>query len=131
MNKLPNKIHPAVITYRELLLQEPNPAYLHYTLAQQIWLDARGAPDSRPSEYAMVVLRVMSYAFLLSQDLPEDKVHAKLIRVMESFENAYRNLAPCRTKDADHPMRRTRWPGGNVISFPPRGVKRHDDGETD
>ena len=137
MSKLPNKSHPAVSAYQELSRQETNPAYLHYTLAQQIWFDARVDPERRPTEYAMTLLRVMSYAFLLSKDYTEDEVHDRLVDAMEGFEKAYRGLASRRTKDADRPMVRTRPPGSNVMSgsniipFPQARAKRHDDGKTD
>lgn len=118
-----NKQHPAIDAYRSLRKQEPNTALLHFALFQQAWLEARGVPEQRPSEYAMVLLRAMAYAFLLSQGFSEHEVRDQLIKIMESFEKEFGTLVQSIAEDDDRPMVRTRRRGSNVIVFPPRGRK--------
>ncbi len=118
-----NKQHPAIDAYRALRKQEPNVALLHFALLQQAWLEMRGVPEQRPSEYAMTILRSMSFAFLLSQGFSEHEVRDQLVEVMESFEREYGALAESVAEDDDRPMVRTRQPGSNVILFPQDGRK--------
>ena len=113
-----NKQHPAIDAYRTLRKQEPNVALLHFALLQQAWLEMRGVPELRPSEYAMTILRSMSFAFLLSQGFSEHEVRDQLVEVMESFEREYGALAESVAEDDDRPMVRTRRRGSNVIPFP-------------
>ena len=110
--------HPSIKTYRELLKQEPNTAFLDFSLIQQMWLRARGTPEQRPSDYAMVLLRAMAFAFMLSQGYSEHEIREQLIEVMEQFEREYGALAESVAEDDDRPMVRTRRRGSNVIPFP-------------
>jgi hypothetical protein len=116
-----NKQHPAIAAYEALRKQEPNVALLHFALIQQAWLEMRGVPEQRPSEYAMVLLRAMAYAFLLSQGFSEREVRDQLIEGMETFEKQFRALAESSiVKGGEPPMRRTR-PAGNVVRLFPQG----------
>ncbi len=115
--------HPAIKAFAQLRKQEPNVALLHFALLQQAWLEMRGAPEQRPSEYALVLLRAMTYAFLLSQGFSEHEARDQLIEMMEGFELQYRALAEWIVEGDERPMVRTRGPGSNVILFPQGGHK--------
>lgn len=117
-----SKQHPAISAYRSLRKQEPNAALLHLALLQQVWFEIRGAPVQRPSDYAMTILRSMSFAFLLSQGFSEHEARDQLIEAMESFERQYGAVAESVAENDDRPMRRTRH-HGNVIVFPQGGRK--------
>ena len=118
-----SKQHPAISAYRSLRKQESNATLLHFALLQQAWLEIRGVPEQRPSEYAMVLLRAMAYAFLLSQGFSEREIHDQLVAAMESFEKEYGTLVESVAEDDDRPMVRTRRLGSNVIMFPQGGSK--------
>ena len=106
--------HPSIKTYRELLKQEPNAAYLDFSLIQQMWLRVRGTPEQRASDYAMVLLRAMAFSFLLSQGYSELEIREQQIEVMEQFEREYRVLSESIVKGGEARMRRTRR-SGNVV----------------
>ena len=112
-----DKQHPAVTAYASLCRQEPNRPLLDFALIQQAWLRERGSPYHRPSDYAMVLLRAMTYSFLLSQGFSEHEVRDQLVEAMEQFERQYGVLTESTVKDGEpKKMRRTRWAGaGNVI----------------
>ena len=115
-----NKQHPAISAYRSLRKQaDDNPPLLHFSLAQQVWLEVRGSPRRTPSDYSLVWLRVMSAAFVIAYGRDDP-----LPEIMESFERQYRALAESivEAENDDHPMRRTRH-HGNVIPFPAGGSK--------
>lgn len=124
-----NKQHPAITAYEALRKQEPNTELLHFALIQQIWFEARGIPEQRPSDHAMALLRVMAFTFLLSQGYAPREVRDQLIEVMEGFEREYSALAKSVAEDDARPMVRTRQPGSdvipgsNVILFPQDGRK--------
>ena len=96
-----SKQHPAISAYRSLRKQESNTTLLHFALLQQAWLETRGVPEQRPSEYSMVLLRAMTYAFLLSQGFSEHEVRDQLIETMESClgQTATKNLLPMQPGD--------------------------------
>ena len=96
---------------------------MDFSLIQQMWLRVRGTPEQHPSEYAMTILRSMSFAFLLSQGFSEREVRDQVIETMESFEKEYGTLVESVAEDDDRPMVRTRQPGSNVILFPQDGRK--------
>lgn len=118
-----NTDHPAIRAYAELRLQDDNSPRLDFALMQQMWLHVRGTPEQQPSDYAMSLLRTMSFAFLLSQGFSEPEVHNQLIEAMTLFEKQYRALAESIVEDDDRPMRRTR-PAGNVVQLFPEGNRR-------
>ena len=71
-NHAMNKQHPAIVAYQKLRKQEPNEAFLDFSLIQQMWLRVREIPERQPSDHAMVLLRVMAFTFLLSQGFSDD-----------------------------------------------------------
>ena len=110
-----NKQHPAIVAYQKLRKQEPNEAFLDFSLIQQMWLRVRGIPERQPSDHAMVLLRVMAFTFLLSQGFSEHEVRDQLVETMEGFERGYvRLILP---SDEPTKMRRTRWPGKVIPLF--------------
>ena len=111
--------HPAIKAFAQLRKQEPNVTLLHFALLQQAWLEMRGVPEQRPSEYAMTLLRAMAYAFLLSQGYSEREVRDELITAMETFEQQYRALAESIVEGGEPRMRRTRWSGKVIPLFRP------------
>ena len=113
-----NKQHPAIAAYARLRKQtDDNPPLLHFSLAQQVWLEVRGSPRHTPSDYSLVWLRAMSAAFVIAYGRDDP-----LPEIMGSFERQYRALAESIVEDDDRPMRRTRH-HGNVIPFPAGGRK--------
>ena len=118
--RLPNnhamkKQHPAIVAYQKLRKQEPNEAFLDFSLIQQMWLRVREIPERQPSDHAMVLLRVMAFTFLLSQGFSEHEVRDQLVETMEGFERGYAQfILP---SDEPTKMRRTRWPGKVIPLF--------------
>lgn len=131
-----NADHPAIEAYAELRLQDDNAPRLDFALMQQMWLHVRSTPAQQPCDYAMALLRAMSFAFLLSQGFSEREARNQLIEAMTLFEKQYRDVVESIVKDGDdRPMVRTRPPGSerslrrtrpatNIVQlFPKRGSK--------
>lgn len=115
-----NTDHPAIKAYAELRLQDDNAPRLDFALMQQMWLHVRSTPEQQPNDYAMSLLRTMSFAFLLSQGFSEPEVHNQLIEAMTLFEKQYRAVVESIVEDGDdRPMVRTRPPGSE-----PRRMRR-------
>lgn len=116
-NHAMNKQHPAITAYERLCKQEPNRYFLDFALLQQAWLRERGASEQCPSDYALALLRAMSYGFLLSQGFAEHEVREQLVDAMTSFEKGHARLANSISARDDRPMKRTRWLGKVIPLF--------------